>query len=191
VETWSKGRSHIESYNELDELDDEDEAQSSGEEWEGEDEMEDVADEDEEGNEDDGATSEDELLEAKSHIVVLRYGPGRLQKLPERPNPSPQKPSARPAQAEETTKPEEVDSPLKKQTTSFQGANGTSAVKAEVPIVSNPAPPPPQKAALPAAFANFRYTAPSTNGAKSETEPNAQAGSNAAVHLPAVSAQSS
>jgi hypothetical protein len=69
VDHWPNGESHIAGYNEVDEMDDEDEAISSGEEWQGEDEMDDqLGDEDEEMSE---AFEED--LEPRSLIVKLRY----------------------------------------------------------------------------------------------------------------------
>ena len=65
-------RKHIEGYNSVDEMDNEDDATSSGGEWDGGDEDEpDLEDEiDEESSED-----SDEELEKKSRIVALRYAP--------------------------------------------------------------------------------------------------------------------
>src|ERR1700760_283054 len=69
VDHWANGESHIAGYNEVDEMDDEDEAISSGEEWQGEDEMDDqLGDEDEDMSE-----AFDEDLEPQSLIVKLRY----------------------------------------------------------------------------------------------------------------------
>lgn len=69
----SKPRKHIEGYNSLDELDEEDDAMSSGHDWDAgdEDEVDDnLVDEDEDEMSDD---SEDEGMEPKSLIVTLRY----------------------------------------------------------------------------------------------------------------------
>jgi hypothetical protein len=69
----SKPRKHIESYNSLDELDDEDEAMSSGHDWDGGDE-DDVDDNLVNEDEDElTVTSEDDDMEPKSLIVTLHY----------------------------------------------------------------------------------------------------------------------
>ncbi|QDS70021.1 hypothetical protein FKW77_003669 [Venturia effusa] len=68
-----KPRKHIEGYNSLDELEDEEDAMSSGHDWDAgdEDDLDDNLDEDGEEVSD---GSEDEDLEPKSLIVTLRYG---------------------------------------------------------------------------------------------------------------------
>jgi hypothetical protein len=69
---WVNGRDHIEGYNAVDELDDEDEAMSSGEEWQGEDEMDDRMEEEDDASSED--MSEDELDGIKKSLVVkLQY----------------------------------------------------------------------------------------------------------------------
>jgi hypothetical protein len=78
VDSWPNGQSHIAGYNEVDEMDEEDDAVSSGEEWHGEDEMDgQLDDEDEEMSE---ATDED--LEPRSLIVKLRYPTGQFTQPP-------------------------------------------------------------------------------------------------------------
>lgn len=69
----SKPRKHIEGYNSLDELDDEDDAMFSGHDWDAGDE-DDVDDNLIDEDEDEGSDgSEDEDMEPKSLIVTLRY----------------------------------------------------------------------------------------------------------------------
>ncbi|KAF2114781.1 hypothetical protein BDV96DRAFT_575879 [Lophiotrema nucula] len=73
------GRKHIETYNDLDEMDDEDEASESGNEWDGgdEDEVEDQMDlgDDEDDLDDD---SSDDDGEPKTLVVRLRYPKGSI-----------------------------------------------------------------------------------------------------------------
>ena len=73
VNGWARGGQHIEGYNSVDEMDDEDEATSSGAEWEGgdEDEPDDMDDNMDEEDEDDDHFEE---VEPQSLIVKLRYG---------------------------------------------------------------------------------------------------------------------
>jgi hypothetical protein len=72
LDGWANGESHIAGYNEVDEMDEEDDAVSSGEEWQGEDEMDGkMDDEDEEMSE-----ATDEELEPQSLIVKLQYRKG-------------------------------------------------------------------------------------------------------------------
>jgi hypothetical protein len=75
VNGWSKGGPHIEGYNSVDEMDDEDEATSSGAEWEGGDEDE-PDDMDDDMDEDDEYEDRFEEDEPQSLIVKLRYGRG-------------------------------------------------------------------------------------------------------------------
>jgi len=72
---WTRGGSHIEGYNSVDEMDDEDEATSSGAEWEGgdEDEPDEMDDDMDEDDEDKDHFEEDE---PRSLIVKLRYRKG-------------------------------------------------------------------------------------------------------------------
>ncbi|KAF2404717.1 hypothetical protein EJ06DRAFT_487694 [Trichodelitschia bisporula] len=75
---WAKGRKHIESYNSVDEMDDEEDATSSGGDWDGgdEDEPEEVvSDEDEDSSMGDS----DFDTEPKSLIVKLPVGNGGLK----------------------------------------------------------------------------------------------------------------
>lgn len=73
VNGWARGGKHIEGYNSLDEMDDEDEASSSGAEWEGGDEEE----PDEPDNDIEMEISEeddfDDVEEGQSLVVKLRY----------------------------------------------------------------------------------------------------------------------
>lgn len=68
-----KPRKHIEGYNSLDELDDEDDAMSSGHDWDAgdEDDVDDNLIDDDDDEMSDG--SEDEDLEPKSLVITLRY----------------------------------------------------------------------------------------------------------------------
>lgn len=74
VNGWTKGRKHIEGYNSLDEMDDEDDASSSGAEWDGGDEDE-PGDPDNDMDVDDSEEDdfEDEEEEPQSLIVTLHY----------------------------------------------------------------------------------------------------------------------
>ena len=76
---WSEERKHIAGYNELDEMDDEDDAMSSGGEWDGGDDDDDVDDRLDD-QEEDGEVSSDEEddLEPKSLVVKLRYPKGAI-----------------------------------------------------------------------------------------------------------------
>jgi len=73
---WTASGSHIEGYNEVDEMDEESEAESSGNEWDGGDEdANDFVDDDEmsHGN----SSTEDEFGAQQSLVVQLRYGKGK------------------------------------------------------------------------------------------------------------------
>jgi hypothetical protein len=78
----SKPRKHIEGYNSVDELDDEDEATSSGHDWDGgdEDEIDDNLDEDE--DDEMSVDSEEEDFEPKSLVITLRYRKGATPQKP-------------------------------------------------------------------------------------------------------------
>ncbi|KAF2736939.1 hypothetical protein EJ04DRAFT_510669 [Polyplosphaeria fusca] len=72
---WEKGRKHIETYNDVDEMDDEEDASSSGGEWDGGDEGDDdQMDVDEEDVDDE--SSEDDDAEPRSLVVHLKYHKG-------------------------------------------------------------------------------------------------------------------
>jgi hypothetical protein len=125
---WASGRSHIAGYNEVDEMDDEDDAISSGEEWQGEDEMDDQLD-------DDISEATDEGLEPRSLIVKLRYKKPTLseQPFPETPQKAAQPDLAfRPTPTTsnftpkvQDTKPMQLDSPPPP-ATALSPANGYS-----------------------------------------------------------------
>ena len=73
VNGYSNGRKHIAGYNELDEMDDEEDAMSSGGEWDGGDDDE-VDDRLDDNDEDGGLSTDDEDdFETKSLVVKLRY----------------------------------------------------------------------------------------------------------------------
>ncbi|KAL9068471.1 MAG: hypothetical protein Q9157_006496 [Trypethelium eluteriae] len=69
---WGKGRKHIAGYNELDEMDDEEDAMSSGGEWDGGDD-DDVDDRLDDNEEDDDASSDEDDFEPRSLVVKLQY----------------------------------------------------------------------------------------------------------------------
>jgi hypothetical protein len=72
---WPKDRKHIETYNSVDEMEDEEDASSSGGEWDGGDEEEaDIVFAGEDDDEDMLDSSDDEENEPKSLIVTLRLG---------------------------------------------------------------------------------------------------------------------
>lgn len=74
VNGWTKGRKHIEGYNSLDEMDDEDEASSSGAEWDGGDEDEpDEPDNDMDMDDSEEDDFDSDLEEPQSLVVTLRY----------------------------------------------------------------------------------------------------------------------
>ena len=80
VDSWPKGRKHIETYNSLDEMDDEDDATS----WDGGDEEEDVPDQmdvDDDEDEPSEDASDDEE-EQKSLVVHLKYPKGKFSAQP-------------------------------------------------------------------------------------------------------------
>lgn len=86
---WPKGRKHIETYNSVDEMDDEDDATSSGGEWDGGDEDEDAEQMDLNDDDDHSRdeSSDDEVV-PKSLVVRFKYTKGAL---PPSPNPAPDK----------------------------------------------------------------------------------------------------
>ncbi|KAL9093361.1 MAG: hypothetical protein Q9165_004102 [Trypethelium subeluteriae] len=69
---WGKGRKHIAGYNELDEMDDEEDAMSSGGEWDGGDD-DDVDDRLDDNEEDDDDSSDEDNFEPRSLVVKLQY----------------------------------------------------------------------------------------------------------------------
>ena len=71
-----RGRKHIETYNSVDEMDDEDDATTSGGEWDGGDDDEKVDQMDVDEDEDEEPESEDG--EPKTLVVRLRYGKGSV-----------------------------------------------------------------------------------------------------------------
>jgi hypothetical protein len=78
---WRKGDDHIEDYNSVDEMDDESEAASSGDNWDGDDDdNQDFAEDEEEDEGDEEMSQSDEELEVgekNKHLVVqLRYRKG-------------------------------------------------------------------------------------------------------------------
>ncbi|KAF2176784.1 hypothetical protein K469DRAFT_606039 [Zopfia rhizophila CBS 207.26] len=74
VNGWPKGRKHIETYNSVDEMDDEDDATSSGGEWDGGDEDDDADQMDLDDDEDDfGDESSEEEQVPRTLIVRLKY----------------------------------------------------------------------------------------------------------------------
>ncbi|OCK84796.1 hypothetical protein K432DRAFT_344432 [Lepidopterella palustris CBS 459.81] len=80
---WPNERKHIEGYNSIDEIDDEEDASTSGGEWEGGDEDDDVAaqmdvdeDEDEDNQSDEVEDDEVEEKTNRSLVITLRYRPG-------------------------------------------------------------------------------------------------------------------
>jgi hypothetical protein len=69
LDAWANGKAHVEGYNEVDEMDEEDDAVSSGEEWHGEDEMDDRPEDEDE----DLSEASDEDMEPRSLVVKLQY----------------------------------------------------------------------------------------------------------------------
>jgi hypothetical protein len=84
IESWPKGRKHIETYNSLDEMDDEDDATS----WDGGDEEED-APEQMEIDDDEDDSEEDEEVQ-RSLVVHLKYPKGKFHSHPPMPTVSEQ-----------------------------------------------------------------------------------------------------
>lgn len=72
---WTKNRKHIDGYNSLDEMEDEDEATSSGQEWDGgdDDDAEDHMDADEEEGFSDEVSDGDVSAQKRSLLVKLQY----------------------------------------------------------------------------------------------------------------------
>jgi hypothetical protein len=162
-----RGRKHIETYNSVDEMDDEDDATSSGGEWDGEDEDEKADQMDVDEDEEEESESEDG--EPKTLVVRLRYGKGSTKptvpptaiKSPELP-PSgsgvhsslPAGPSAPPTAPVESTVPPP-------QETSNIVPNG-SIIHQERPVVSAPqeSTPPGNAHTQPKAWPAFAPTPP-------------------------------
>lgn len=121
VNGWPKGRKHIETYNSVDEMDDEDDATS----WDGGDEDEDEPDQmdiDDEENDSAGEASEDDQL--SSLIVRLRYPKGSFN--------SSSSPKAKPENAN-------------KLEGAAQSDGASAPTPAPAPTISSPSAPAPEQ----------------------------------------------
>ncbi|KAF2669211.1 hypothetical protein BT63DRAFT_424943 [Microthyrium microscopicum] len=126
---YTTGRERIAGYNEVDEMDDEEDALSSGEDWDGDEELDDKAVDDDEEEE---SISSDDDAEPSSLVVKLHYGSRNTLKLPERLNPTPHQSPARPMHRPTDAGAMEVDSPVKN--TALGSTNGSiESTKSSVP----------------------------------------------------------
>ncbi|KAF2012482.1 hypothetical protein BU24DRAFT_374029 [Aaosphaeria arxii CBS 175.79] len=161
---WSKGRANIETYNSVDEMDEEDDATS----WDGGDEdedgddrdqmdLDDDEDDDDDAADDDGGEDDDE---GKSLLVRLKYPKGSFEGEGESKDANPESTTGEPPAAA-PVKDSPADSelaPVPAPTTNGLSAQQTS--KVPLPVESEPALPPTPKVEPPAVQPAFSAPTP-------------------------------
>jgi len=132
VDSWPKGGKHIETYNSLDEMDDEDDATS----WDGGDDEEEVPEQmDIDDDEDDSGENASEDEEQRSLVVHLKYPKGRFSSQPPVPT----------VDERDLIKPDDAEQPFVEPVgASIAAQQPISAVSAptKAEILQPPAPPP-------------------------------------------------